>query len=479
MSTQQLEDQWLTDLFGRYSRAVLAYARRRLDSGEDAEDVVVEVFATAWRRREVVPDEALPWLYATAGNVIAHVIRSDSRRTRLGTRLATVRPLHTTEDDPAQQVVDATAAHDVVSAALDDLSESDAELLRLWAWEQLEPAEIAEVLGCSPGTARTRMHRARARLRDALVQRGVSGPGIDGPRGRRARDAARTGREPPHRHTDHPQRLGGHPMNTQSTEDRADEALRALLTQADPEAGAPQPEPTHLLDRVRAAAAAGEAPPAGAPEGALSPPVPLAEHRSFTQKHWQGMLMAAAGVATLALAAGTVLPGLTASSGSDSAASIGVSDTAGGSEALAGAVTDKGTGVDGSVGAPEAARDTAVSSEAMTPTTGATTGVPGADTTDEALVRSGSVLVGTEDPEAARDAFVATILAMGGRVTSESVVTDGGGGVQPYGPEVSMSRDMGMSYPYPWYPSGPGIWLTVQVPVDDYDEAMEAARGRR
>jgi hypothetical protein len=112
----------------------------------------------------------------------------------------------------------------------------------------------------------------------------------------------------------------------------------------------------------------------------------------------------------------------------------------------------------------------------MSPSTGSPAAVPGADTTDEALVRSGSVLVGSEDPEAARDKFVATILAMGGRVTSESVVTDGGGGVQPYGPEVSMSRDMGMSYPYPWYPSGPGIWLTVQVPVDDYDEAMEAAR---
>ncbi len=181
MGTQQFEDEWLTDLFGRHSRAVLAYARRRLDSAEDAEDVVVEVFATAWRRREVVPEEALPWLYATAGNVIAHVIRSDSRRTRLGTKLATVRPLHMTEVDPAQQVVDATAAHDVVAAALDDLSESDAELLRLWAWEQLEPSEIAEVLGCSPGTARTRMHRARTRLREALVQRGVSGPAIGSP----------------------------------------------------------------------------------------------------------------------------------------------------------------------------------------------------------------------------------------------------------------------------------------------------------
>jgi RNA polymerase sigma-70 factor (ECF subfamily) len=83
--------------------------------------------------------------------------------------------------DPAQQLVDAATAHDVVSAALDDLSESDAELLRLWAWEQLEPAEIAEVLGCSPGTARTRMHRARARLREALVQRGVSGPAVTVP----------------------------------------------------------------------------------------------------------------------------------------------------------------------------------------------------------------------------------------------------------------------------------------------------------
>ncbi len=260
-------------------------------------------------------------------------------------------------------------------------------------------------------------------------------------------------------------------MNTQSTEDRADEALRALLSQVDPEVGAPQPETAHLLDRVRAAAAVEESPAAvGAAEQPATPPTSLSSHPTFLARHWQGMLMAAAGVATLALAAGTVLPGLTASSGSDSTASIGVSDSSGGGESLAG--VDKATSVDGSVAGPEAQRDTAVSSEAVSPNTA----VPGADATEEALVRSGSVLVGTEDPEAARDAFVATILAMGGRVTSESVVTDGGGGVQPYGPEVAVSRDMGMSYPYPWYPTGPGIWLTVQVPVDDYDEAMEAAR---
>ena len=173
------DDLWVTDLFGHHSGAVLAYARRRLDSADDAEDVVVEVFATAWRRRADVPDEALPWLYATAANVIAHVIRSDARRTRLGIRLASVHAIH--DQDPAEAVVGAADARVAVAAALDDLSESDAELIRLWAWEQLEPTEIAEVLGCSPGTARTRMHRARARLREALELRGGHGPAVLAP----------------------------------------------------------------------------------------------------------------------------------------------------------------------------------------------------------------------------------------------------------------------------------------------------------
>lgn len=169
-------EDWLTDLFGHHSAAVLAYANRRVSCVEDAEDVVVEVFATAWRRRADVPAEPLPWLYATAGNVIAHVIRSQTRRTRLGARLASVTPLRV-EPDPAQWIVEASDARDVVAAAMAELAENDAELLRLWAWEQLEPAEIALVLDCSPGTARTRLHRARGRLREALASRGLAAAG--------------------------------------------------------------------------------------------------------------------------------------------------------------------------------------------------------------------------------------------------------------------------------------------------------------
>jgi len=176
---QPRDESWLTEVFIAHSGRVLAYARRRLASAEDAEDVVVEVFTTAWRRREVVPAEPLPWLYATAANVVAHATRSEARRARLGTRLATVSPLTRDGEDPAQAVVDSAAAHAAVSSALADLEPADAEILRLWAWEQLEPAEIAQVLGCSPGAARTRMHRARQRVREALVHRGVSGVGLD------------------------------------------------------------------------------------------------------------------------------------------------------------------------------------------------------------------------------------------------------------------------------------------------------------
>jgi RNA polymerase sigma-70 factor, ECF subfamily len=163
----------VTELFARHSAAVHAYARRRLDRAEDAEDVVVEVFATAWRRRADLPAEPLPWLYATAAHVIAHVIRGDGRRSRLGAQLATVSALRPAEPDHAPAVIDAVSAEQAVTAALADLSAQDAELLRLWAWEQLEPAEVAAVVGCSPGTARTRLHRARGRLREALARRGI------------------------------------------------------------------------------------------------------------------------------------------------------------------------------------------------------------------------------------------------------------------------------------------------------------------
>ena len=67
---------------------VLAFSMRRVCGREIAEDVVADAFAVAWRRRDRIPDPALPWLYAIAGHVIANQYRSTRRRHDLDLRLA-------------------------------------------------------------------------------------------------------------------------------------------------------------------------------------------------------------------------------------------------------------------------------------------------------------------------------------------------------------------------------------------------------
>lgn len=269
-------------------------------------------------------------------------------------------------------------------------------------------------------------------------------------------------------------------MTTQSTRDRADADLRALLAGVDPEAGAPTATPHHLLDRVlagRDADPVGAQEPVGGPAApaAATPPRPTTARTpdsrpSFLHRHWQGALMAAASLATLALAAGTVLPGL--------AGSMGGSDSVASSAADSGDVAESMPGGSDGALAPDAAREQAAASVGGTGTTSAGTATPSKDEAENTLVRWGSLLVGVDEVTDARNAFVATVLQMGGRVTSETVVTeDGGGGVDPYVADSMAARDMGVSYPYPWYPTGPGVWLSVQVPVEDYDTAMEAARG--
>ena len=146
-----------------YSRLV-AYARRRTASPSDADDIVSEVYTTAWRRwDDRTPGRPeLPWLYGIAGNVVRNHRRSSGRRLRLVDRLE-AEPAGRAEADPADR------AGSELRAALDRLSVDDQELLRLVAWEGLSHAEIGEVLGCSTNAVGIRLHRARQRLQDQLL----------------------------------------------------------------------------------------------------------------------------------------------------------------------------------------------------------------------------------------------------------------------------------------------------------------------
>ncbi|WP_256840400.1 RNA polymerase sigma factor [Ornithinimicrobium faecis] len=157
-------EEWFDDLFRRHHVAIRSYALRRAPS--EADDIVSEVFTVAWRKRDEVPDHPLPWLYAVAARETLHAVRSSHRREHYQRRAAAQAQLSAPDDIEA---VDARlSAQDPVRAAMARLSERDNEVLRLWAWERLEPAEISAALGISRTAARVRLHRARVRIERIL-----------------------------------------------------------------------------------------------------------------------------------------------------------------------------------------------------------------------------------------------------------------------------------------------------------------------
>jgi RNA polymerase sigma-70 factor, ECF subfamily len=150
-------------LFAQHARDVMAYALRRADAAT-AEEVVAEVFAVAWRRWERVPEvEPVLWLYGVARRVLANERRAARRRAALSAALGTL--AHGRASDPPAAQLDSSFV-----AALAALRPADREVLMLTAWEGLDAAQAAVVLGCRPQAVHTRLHRARGRLAAELAR---------------------------------------------------------------------------------------------------------------------------------------------------------------------------------------------------------------------------------------------------------------------------------------------------------------------
>ncbi len=152
----------LERLFAQHGRAVLAYAVRRA-TPDDAADIVAETFLVVWRRLDDLPEQDTRlWLYGVAHRVLANQQRSDRRPQRLADRLRTELPA-------VLDGVPTPYAHaGRVKSALARLRPEDREVLGLSAWEELTTMEIATVLGVSQVAVRSRLHRARRRLRGAM-----------------------------------------------------------------------------------------------------------------------------------------------------------------------------------------------------------------------------------------------------------------------------------------------------------------------
>jgi RNA polymerase sigma-70 factor (ECF subfamily) len=142
------------------------YLRRRV--GPDlADDLAAETFATVyanWERYDT--DRSLrPWLYGIAANLLRHHWRSERRQLRAYARTG-IDPVVDDLDDSLTSV-DADARRRL-AAALAELRPEEKEILLLHAWAELTDAEIADALAIPAGTVKSRLHRARAQLRNCL-----------------------------------------------------------------------------------------------------------------------------------------------------------------------------------------------------------------------------------------------------------------------------------------------------------------------
>lgn len=150
---------------------VRRFLARRTDA-DTADDVLSDTLLVLWRRFDDVPENPLPWAYGVARGCLQNAQRSGRRQVRVAARIAS-QPV-----EPHPTGTDARLAE-----ALDRLPDRDRELLRLWAWEQLTPAEIAAVLETTPNAVSIRLHRARGKLGEQLRKSGTA-PGHEGAEGR-------------------------------------------------------------------------------------------------------------------------------------------------------------------------------------------------------------------------------------------------------------------------------------------------------
>ena len=158
-------------LFERYSDFVYNVAFRRTANWSAAEDITEVVFTELWRQRHRVTSyegSLRPWLAGVAANQSRRWWRDQARKSRTVDRLALVRGRDHAEDVAEAVVnrVDDQARMGALLDAVSQLPEDQRDVLTLWAWEQLSYEEIAAALHLPIGTVRSRLNRARTRLRE-------------------------------------------------------------------------------------------------------------------------------------------------------------------------------------------------------------------------------------------------------------------------------------------------------------------------
>ncbi|GAA1670069.1 RNA polymerase sigma factor [Microbacterium lacus] len=152
----------LAELFDRHEARLFRHARRLLSTREDAKDAVTVAFFELWRRREsvrLVDGSPLPWLL----NTVSHAARNLERAGRRYRTLLTRTPAASHHETPV------LSDESGVLAALKRLPAREQSVIVLTVLEGYPDRAAAETLGIPVGTVKSRLARAKAKLRDEMT----------------------------------------------------------------------------------------------------------------------------------------------------------------------------------------------------------------------------------------------------------------------------------------------------------------------
>jgi RNA polymerase sigma factor (sigma-70 family) len=159
----------------RHEVAVHGYLARRAGR-QAADDLLAEVWLRAFAARggyDTGYGDARPWLYGIARNVLREHWRTSS-----GDEPAALDETGVDPWDGINDRLDSAERAKAMMSAVRALPAAEREVLLLVAWEQLTPAGAAKALGIPQGTARSRLHRARATLRRVLSEHDADEDGV-------------------------------------------------------------------------------------------------------------------------------------------------------------------------------------------------------------------------------------------------------------------------------------------------------------
>ncbi len=158
------------ELFDRHATTMFRYFVRRVGP-DDADSLLSDLFRIAFEKRagfDVERAEARPWLYGIASNLLARHRQREARRLQATARLVNTATAASDAFADVDARVDASRLWAGVAAAIATLPQGERDALLLFAWERMPYDEIATALDVPVGTVRSRLNRARGRLRELV-----------------------------------------------------------------------------------------------------------------------------------------------------------------------------------------------------------------------------------------------------------------------------------------------------------------------